>query len=288
MRRLLVLTFLTILPVSLFAASLTLRDGTVIYGQFISGNTQQIVFQDDNGGRRNIALDRVLNIDFTPANPSSAQYNPPAYQNPPQYQNPQTAPAYQNPPAYSDNANRVDDRGDHPWAILPAGTEIQVRNDQTINSQNAAEGRTFPATIVQDVLDDRGRIVIPRGTPAQLVIRQVNEGGTTNNGNFMLDLDTVSVNGRQYRVSTTDLEARDQNGIGKNKRTGEYVGGGAVLGTLLGAIAGGGKGAAIGAIAGAAAGGGAQVLTKGHEIRVPVETVLRFRLDQPLHLHQVG
>src|SRR5207244_7207406 len=35
-------------------------------------------------------------------------------------------------------------------------------------------------------------------------------------------------------------------GLGKNKRTAEMVGGGAVLGTLIGAIAGGGKGAAIG------------------------------------------
>ena len=48
------------------------------------------------------------------------------------------------------------------------------------------------------------------------------------------------------RDSTEDVQKGEQ-GIGKNKRTAEYVGGGAVLGTLLGAIAGGGKGAAIGA-----------------------------------------
>jgi outer membrane lipoprotein SlyB len=87
-------------------------------------------------------------------------------------------------------------------------------------------------------------------------------------------------------VSTEDLSRSNSQGIGKNKRTAEMVGGGAALGTLLGAIAGGGKGAAIGAIAGAAAGGGVQVLTKGHEIRVPAETVLNFRLDQPLHLRE--
>jgi uncharacterized protein YcfJ len=135
-------------------------------------------------------------------------------------------------------------------------------------------------------MDRSGNIVIPHGSEATLIVRQVNEGGTLSNGNFVLDLDSVQVNGRRYRVNTTDLEARDQNGIGKNKRTGEMVGGGAVLGTLLGAIAGGGKGAAIGALAGAAAGGGAQVLTKGSEIRVPAETVLNFRLEQPLHLRE--
>ena len=100
------------------------------------------------------------------------------------------------------------------------------------------------------------------------------------------DLDSVEVNGRRYNVSTEDLRRGDDRGIGANRRTGEMVGGGAVLGTLLGAIAGGGKGAAIGAIAGAAAGGGVQVLTKGREIRVPAETVLNFRLDQPLTLRE--
>ncbi len=62
------------------------------------------------------------------------------------------------------------------------------------------------------------------------------------------------------------------------------VGGGAALGTLLGAIAGGGKGAAIGAVAGGAAGGTAQVLTRGKQVRVPAETILSFQLEKPLHL----
>ena len=53
-----------------------------------------------------------------------------------------------------------------------------------------------------------------------------------------------------------------------------------VLGTLIGAIAGGGKGVAIGAVAGA--GAGTQVLTRGKTVKVPAETTLRFKLDQPL------
>ncbi|MBZ5722786.1 MAG: hypothetical protein LAO03_20800 [Acidobacteriia bacterium] len=59
-----------------------------------------------------------------------------------------------------------------------------------------------------------------------------------------------------------------------------------VLGTLIGAIAGGGKGAAIGAAAGAATGAGAEVLTRGKSVKVPAETTLRFKLDQPLVLQQ--
>ena len=37
-------------------------------------------------------------------------------------------------------------------------------------------------------------------------------------------------------------------------------------------------------MSGAAVGGTAQVLTRGKEVKVPSETVLNFKLDQPLHL----
>jgi outer membrane lipoprotein SlyB len=98
----------------------------------------------------------------------------------------------------------------------------------------------------------------------------------------------VSVNGQRYALNTQDITqtGNARRGLGANQRTGTYVGGGAVLGTLLGAIAGGGRGAAIGALAGAAAGAGTEVLTKGSEVRVPAETVLNFQLDQPVYLYQ--
>jgi hypothetical protein len=169
--------------------------------------------------------------------------------------------------------------------VLPAGSSLSVRTDESIDERNAAEGRTFGASIVEDVTDGSGRVVIPRGSPATLIVRRISEGGTLSSGNFVLDLESVRVNGRRYVVNTEDVK-KGETGIGANRRTAEYVGGGAVLGTLLGAIAGGGKGAAIGAIAGAAAGGGVQVLTKGKEIRVPAETVLKFRLEEPLRLRE--
>ena len=62
------------------------------------------------------------------------------------------------------------------------------------------------------------------------------------------------------------------------------TGGGALLGTLIGAVAGGGKGAAIGAAVGGAAGATTQVMTRGHEVKVPAESVLTFKLETPLTL----
>jgi hypothetical protein len=56
------------------------------------------------------------------------------------------------------------------------------------------------------------------------------------------------------------------------------------LGSILGAIVGGGKGAAIGVLADAAGGAGVDVLTRGKEVHIPAETVLQFRLNKPAGL----
>jgi hypothetical protein len=168
---------------------------------------------------------------------------------------------------------------------VPAGTEIAVRTNEAIDSQNASADQHYSATVLQDVRGSAGETLIPKDSNADLVVRQINSGGTIQSGNLVLDLDSITVNGQRYRVSSEDLKQSGSSGIGKNKRTAEMVGGGAALGTLLGAIAGGGKGAAIGAAAGAGAGATAQVLTKGKTVKVPAETILRFQLERPLHLN---
>ncbi len=174
------------------------------------------------------------------------------------------------------------------WAIndltVPSGTQISIRTNDAIDSANARVGQTFPAEVQRDVTGANGEVLIPKGSDASLILRDVSSGGTTGSSQLALDLNSISIRGQKYRVSTADLSQSNNKGIGKNRRTGEMVGGGAALGTLLGAVAGGGKGALIGAIAGAAAGGTAQVLTRGKQVKVPAETVLNFKLDQSLEL----
>jgi hypothetical protein len=173
--------------------------------------------------------------------------------------------------------------------VVPTGTEIAVRTNDAVDSQNVSEGQTYSATVLQDIKGTAAEMLIPKGSDAQLLIRQVNSGGATGSPQLILDLQSITVNGRRYRVSTEDISQSSNAGIRKNRRTAEMVGGGAVLGTLLGAIAGGGKGAAIGAVAGGAAEGvQPRSLTKGRQIKVPAETILRFQLDRPLHLDTQG
>jgi len=162
--------------------------------------------------------------------------------------------------------------------VIPAGARIAVRLDQTIDMRVPSDGRVFTGSVVEDVTGRAGEAMIPRGARAELIVQNLNGREAT------VDLESISFNGRRYMVDVDKYYLSRKVGVGENKRTAKYVGGGAVFGTLLGAIAGGGKGAAIGALAGGAAGAAGQTLTRGHDVRVPAESVLTFRLDEPLRV----
>jgi hypothetical protein len=168
---------------------------------------------------------------------------------------------------------------------LTSGTEIKVRTDTAINAQSAAAGQSYAATVSDDVTDSSGSVVIPRGSRARLATV------ATGDNQVSLALSSVTANGQRYRLNTNSSAAESttaKQGVGKNTRTAKYVGGGALAGTLIGAIAGGGKGAAIGALAGGAAGAGAQTLTKGKKLDIPAETQLTFRLEQDVSLQRAS
>jgi hypothetical protein len=170
---------------------------------------------------------------------------------------------------------------------VPVGTKVSVRTDGTIDSAVGVEGQTYPSEVTDDVLDANGAVVIPRGSNAKIVIRSATKGGRFRGASdLVLDLDSISVEGQQYQVSTVDMQQKGKQGLGANKRTAEFTGGAAAVGAIIGAIAGGGKGAAIGAGAGAGAGAATQVVTKGGSIKVPAETVLTFELDKPVQIVQ--
>lgn len=138
--------------------------------------------------------------------------------------------------------------------------------------------------MAEDVTDTNGVVAIPRGSPAKLLVRNITTGGAVHSPELVLDLFSVSVSGKEHQVVTSDVDINNRKGVGKNKRTAEFAGGGAGLGALVGAIFGGGKGAAIGAASGAGGGLLTQVFTRGKKIKVPAESELTFRLDRTLVL----
>ena len=165
--------------------------------------------------------------------------------------------------------------------VLPAGTEIKVRTDTSIPAKPTARAK-YAATVNNDVTDKDGAVLIPRHARASLVAVPSEDGKDVN-----LDLSSVVLHGRRYLLTSESANSSAPGGLGANKRTAKYVGGGAAVGAVLGALIGGGKGAAIGGILGGAGGAGAQVYT-GRKKAIPAETELTYKLAQDLRLRPVS
>ena len=259
-------------------AIVSLLDGTKVAGTVVSSSASEITLAGDDSITRTIPMKQVKSVEYgdetqPPATAKSDQETVPFAKRPAPAPDPRrAAPVTQSAP----RVRSFD---------LPAGTEISVRSNETIDSGTAAEGQSYAAEVPEDVMDASGRVAIPRGSTARLIIVSASKGGSIRGASdLVLSLGSVSVGGRRYDVETTDVGKRGKAGIGANKRTATYTGGGAAVGAIIGAIAGGGKGAAIGAGAGAGAGALTQILTKGKTIRVPAESVLTFKLDKPLRI----
>lgn len=220
---------------------------------------------------------RSVNYDDAPATPAASVTPPVAGAPGTQVAEPD--------PVHDQHAHPVEQAITTRTSVVPAGTTISVRNEETIDSGKAVEGQTFAAEVTKDVRDRDGDVVIPRGSNARIIIRSASKGGRIHGAaDLVLDLDSVSVDGRRYKLDTVDLEKRGRDGVGANKRTAEFGGGGAAVGAIIGAIAGHGKGAAIGAGSGAGAGVVTEILTKGGSVKVPVESLLTFKLESSLRV----
>ena len=169
--------------------------------------------------------------------------------------------------------------------VLPTGTQLVIRTNEEIAATPSDVGRTYSAEIARAIEDQSGRVLVPKNSPALLTVAKVNNP-TLGQEEVSLAIRSINIQGHTYQVNTGDVTQQGNGGLGANKKTAEYVGGGALLGTVIGAVAGGGKGAAIGAAVGGAGGAATQVLTKGKEVKVPAESVLTFRLDNPVHLQR--
>ena len=168
--------------------------------------------------------------------------------------------------------------------VIPVGTDVEVRTSETIDSTSTHTGQLYRATVTEGVPDAQGGIAIPAGSHAQMLIRQITTGGAVHSPELVLDLYSVTVGGKLYHVVTSNVDESNSKGVGKNRRTAEFLGGGAAIGALMGGIFGGGKGAGIGALSGAGAGALTQVFTRGKQVQIPAESVLRFRLERRLVL----
>ncbi len=164
---------------------------------------------------------------------------------------------------------------------VPAGTRILIRTIDSIDSSKQKAGFRFTASLETNLQADNV-VVAKRGTPVYGVLSSAASAGKMKGSSELgLELTEIVINGTSYPLLTTTYEIQ---GKGEGGNTTKKVVGGAGLGALIGGIAGGGKGAGIGALAGAGAGTAVAATKKGQQLSIPSESLLEFRLAQPVDL----
>ncbi len=157
---------------------------------------------------------------------------------------------------------------------VPAGTAIPVRITQTLDSESTQTGQSFSGVVTREVVAD-GLVVIPAGSSVSGTVLDAKDAGHFK-GHSILSIALTSISRHRNAVSVT-TEPYVVEGKNRGKNSAEKIGGGAAVGAILGGIFGGGKGAAIGAAAGGGGGAAVQGLTRGQQVTIPSETVIRFR-----------
>ena len=217
--------------------------------------------------------DRIENIRSRARGDSAGGYTPPAgSRSEPVYTPPpgsRSDGGYNPPPVRSQNPNEI-----------PVGTEFDVRLQSPLSSKTAQVEDRFEATTMVDLLDERGRVLVPAGSVMRGVVSSVNRATRTDRkGGLTVAFDRVTINGRSHPIRATVTQALESEGI---KGEAGKIGIGAGAGAILGAILGGAKGALAGILIG---GGGTIAATEGKDVELPVGTALRVRLDSPLALN---
>jgi hypothetical protein len=165
--------------------------------------------------------------------------------------------------------------------LIPTGTPLRVRLDAALDTRRNHPGDGFTATLHRPVTL-HGEIVIPAGTRFRGHVTEASASGRLEGRPVLsLTLDSFHFEGREYPLRTSHVE---RVGPAHKKRNEFLIGGGAGLGAVIGAIAGGGKGAAIGGLAGAGAGTAGAAATGKEELEIPAESALVFTTRLPVRM----
>jgi hypothetical protein len=193
---------------------------------------------------------------WVPANPRITRLQPPA-------------PAYETP------------KGP---VTIPAGTLIQVRTAESLNSKRAKDGEPVQFTVIRDVAF--GVLAIPRGATVHGVVTEAKKAGDLGGSPVLaLKLTSLDLGGQSYPLSTDEFKVKGPNKAGAT--VGNALGAG-IVGTIIGCAVGRGAGCAIGAGAGVAAGTAATAATPGPGVWIPAEALVVFHLTAPLTVTPVS
>ena len=157
--------------------------------------------------------------------------------------------------------------------LVPVGTDLKIRINETLSSKDARVGDRFTAIVIDPSRFDEARL--------QGHVSSVKRSGTVQGRTSMnLAFDSIQLSdgrreplhGYVTRVYGSDSGRADNEGgiesSSRGKQTLKRAGIGATVGAIVGGIAGGGKGAGIGLILGGAGGAGSLAVQGKKELKI--------------------
>lgn len=169
--------------------------------------------------------------------------------------------------------------------LVPVGTNLKIRLEDTLSTKESRVGDRFTATVMDPARFDEATVT---GHVSSIQKSGKIKGRTSMNMAFdsieLRDGRKGTMHGYITRVYGDDAgRADDEGGVESGSRTNQTVkraGIGAAAGAIIGAIAGGGKGAGIGLILGGAGGAGSLAIQGSKELRLESGTELMVRVTQ--------
>ncbi len=163
---------------------------------------------------------------------------------------------------------------------LDAGTPIKIRTTTTLSTKSATSGESFMASLAEPIVDGNW-VIAPKGATVYGVVAESDPGGRVKGvASLAIRLTKLETADGETIDLSTSIYATEAKSTKKKDAT--KVGIASGVGAAIGAIAGGGKGAAIGAGVGAGAGTGAVMATHGDPAVIPSESVVNFKLREPV------
>ena len=170
--------------------------------------------------------------------------------------------------------------------LVPVGTNLKVRLNDTLSSKDSRVGDRFTATAIDPVRFNEATV---HGHIKSIIKSGKVQGRTTMN----LAFDSIDLpgdppkhgvmHGYVTRVYGTKAKTDEEGGVqseSRGKQTLKRSGIGATAGAIIGGIAGGGKGAAIGLILGGAGGAGSLAINGHKELKIESGTEMLVRVTR--------
>jgi hypothetical protein len=164
--------------------------------------------------------------------------------------------------------------------LVPVGTTLKVRLNETLSSKEVRVGDKFTATVIDPVRFNEATV---HGHISSIKKSGRVKGSTTMNFAFdrieLPDGRRGTLHGYVTKVygAKTDEEGGVQSS-GRGNQTLKRAGIGGAAGAIIGGIAGGGKGAAIGLIIGGAGGAGSVAIKGSKELKLESGTEMLVRV----------